>query len=138
MILFDTNIIIDAHKQQSPFCSAAMGLIGQAVEAEGAAINPIVLAELAVGQDSVAGVQTELLAEGFEILDLPAAAAGLCARAYTEYRAARKQSGGGDAPLVPLPDFFIGAHAELMGWKLATRDTDRYRVYFPQVELIHP
>jgi len=22
--------------------------------------------------------------------------------------------------------FFIGAHAELMGWKLATRDTERF------------
>ena len=32
---------------------------------------------------------------------------------------------------MPLPDFFIGAHAELMGWKLATRDVERYRIYFP-------
>ena len=138
MILFDSNIIIDAHDQQSTFCSAATGLIGHAVEEEGAAINAIVLAELAVGQESTAVLQTELLAEGFEILDLPAAAAGLCARAYTQYRAARKQSGGGDAPAIPLPDFFIGAHAELMGWKLATRDTERFRAYFPRVELITP
>jgi predicted nucleic acid-binding protein len=39
---------------------------------------------------------------------------------------------------VPLPDFFIGAHAELMRWKLATRDVERYRLYFPAVELIEP
>jgi predicted nucleic acid-binding protein len=37
-----------------------------------------------------------------------------------------------------LPDFFVGAHAELMGWKLATRDMERYRLYFPDVELIEP
>jgi predicted nucleic acid-binding protein len=37
-----------------------------------------------------------------------------------------------------LPDFFIGAHAKLMGWKLATRDVERYRIYFPAVELIKP
>jgi predicted nucleic acid-binding protein len=35
-------------------------------------------------------------------------------------------------------DFFIGAHAELLGWKLATRDVERYRIYFPAVELIEP
>jgi len=39
---------------------------------------------------------------------------------------------------MPLPDFFIGAHALVMGWKLATRDTERYRLYFPKVELIEP
>ncbi|HAK06532.1 MAG TPA: DNA-binding protein, partial [Spartobacteria bacterium] len=50
----------------------------------------------------------------------------------------RKKSGGGDAPLTPLPDFFIGAHAELMGWKLATRDPERFRLYFERVELIEP
>ena len=61
-----------------------------------------------------------------------------CARAYTRYRLTRRRSGGGDAPHVPLPDFFIGVHAELMGWKLATRDVERYRFYFPAVELIEP
>jgi hypothetical protein len=48
------------------------------------------------------------------------------------------RSAGRKAPSVPLPDFFIGAHAELMGWKLATRDVERYRIYFPAVELIDP
>ena len=62
----------------------------------------------------------------------------ICARAYTRYRSARRRSGGGQAPRTPLPDFFIGAHAELLGWKLATRDTERYRLYFPKVELLEP
>ena len=31
----------------------------------------------------------------------------------------------------PLPDFFIGAHAQLAGWPLATADPDRIRTYFP-------
>jgi predicted nucleic acid-binding protein len=49
---------------------------------------------------------------------------------------ARRSSARGKAPSVPLPDFFIGAHAQLMGWKLATRDIERYPIYFPAVELI--
>jgi predicted nucleic acid-binding protein len=62
----------------------------------------------------------------------------ICGRAYRRYRLARKKSGGSTALPNPLPDFFIGAHAELMGWPLATRDTERFRLYFPSVELLEP
>ncbi|MGC4004403.1 MAG: hypothetical protein QM811_15315 [Pirellulales bacterium] len=42
------------------------------------------------------------------------------------------------AKLSPLPDFFIGAHAEVEGFTLVTRDPARYRTYFPGVPLIVP
>jgi hypothetical protein len=31
-----------------------------------------------------------------------------------------------------------GSHAEIMGWKLATRDTERMARYFPRVVLLTP
>lgn len=136
MTLIDTNILIDAHDAQSPFRSASSSLIADAVATDGAALNAVVLAELCVGQDNTENLASELRAEGLAILDFPAAASPICARAYTRYRAARRNSGDIEAPRVPLPDFFIGAHAELMGWKLATRDTERYRIYFPEVQLL--
>jgi predicted nucleic acid-binding protein len=37
-----------------------------------------------------------------------------------------------------LPDFFIGAHAAVLGLPLLTRDARRYRTHFPTVELIAP
>jgi predicted nucleic acid-binding protein len=43
-----------------------------------------------------------------------------------------------DATWLALPDFYIGAHAEVEGLTLATRDATRYRTYFPSVSLITP
>ena len=138
MILVDTNVIIDAHDRLSRFRSASSALIARAVGDEGAAINAVVLAELCVGQDDPGTLQGELRAEGLHILDVPATASAICGRAYTRYRAARHKSRGSEVPAIPLPDFFIGAHAELMGWTLATRETERFRLFFPDVELIEP
>ncbi len=45
---------------------------------------------------------------------------------------------GQDSPRTPLPDFFIGAHAQIMAWPLATADTSRFRTYFPSVQLMTP
>jgi len=136
--LLDTNIIIDARAPDSPFHQGDEELIAHALAHDGATINAIVLAELCVGQRDPMAVTGALRLKGLAIADLPAAAAAICARAFTEYRQARRRSGGGDAPAVPLPDFFIGAHAELMGWILATRDSERIRMYFPTVHVLEP
>jgi predicted nucleic acid-binding protein len=138
VILLDSNIIIDARDRKSPFHGWAEEVIAHALSTEGAALNAVVLAELCLGHNDPKSIEGELKARGVNILDVPAAASAICGRAYSHYRSARRKSGGGDAPLTPLPDFFIGAHAELMGWKLATRDPERFRLYFQRVELIEP
>jgi predicted nucleic acid-binding protein len=138
MILIDTNVIIDARDPTSRFRPWAQNILAHALSTEGVALNAIVLTELCVGHKAPEAIEAELRADGLNILDLPAAASALCALAYTRYRLTRRRSGGGEASHIPLPDFFIGAHAELMKWKLATRDVERYRIYFPSVELIEP
>ena len=45
------------------------------------------------------------------------------------------------APVVAIYDwtgFYIGAHAAVAGYRLMTRDAQRYRIYFPGLELIAP
>ena len=138
MILLDTNVIIDAHYGVGRDRLHASNLISSAVIDGGAAINCVTLGELYAGPRRGEEIEEDMRRAGIATLDLPIAAAAICGRAYRRYRHARKKSGGGGAPSVPLPDFFIGAHAELMGWKLATRDVERYTTYFPALKLIEP
>jgi predicted nucleic acid-binding protein len=138
VILLDTNIIIDAHHGGGEERINARRLISSAVTDTGAAINCVALAELYAGPRGGEAIEEDMRRAGIAILDLPVGAAVICGRAYMRYRLARTRSGGGKAPNIPLPDFFIGAHAELLGWKLATRDVEHYRTYFPSVELIEP
>lgn len=44
----------------------------------------------------------------------------------------------GGARRSPLPDFYIGAHAAIRGYRLLTRDAARYRTYFPTLAIIAP
>jgi hypothetical protein len=139
VILLDTNVVIDAQNEAARFYTWSKKVITEGLSTVGVGINAITLAELcsAEGVDSEK-LQSELHSADIAIIDLPARAAAICGRAYRQYGLARMRSAGGKASSVPLPDFFIGAHAELMGWKLATRDIERYRTYFPAVELIEP
>ena len=63
---------------------------------------------------------------------VPWASAWLASQAYLRYR----RQGG--ARTTPLPDFFIGAHAEAADLTLLTRDPARIRTYFPAVDVIAP
>jgi len=138
MMLLDTNVLIYASDASSPHCRWARRTIAEAVAGEGAAINAVTLAELCVGDAEPSTVADRVRGWGVEALDIPAAAAEISARAFLHYRNRRKRGSGKDALAVPLPDFFIGAHAQLMGWNLATADEDRYRTYFPKVRLKTP
>ena len=138
MILLDTNLLIYASDERSSQCKWARRTIADAVAGEGAAVNAISVAELCVGDAEPERVADRICGWGVEVLDVPAAAAEVSARAYLAYRRRRKANSGKDSPLVPLPDFFIGAHAQIMGWTWATADDARFRTYFPKVSLTTP
>ena len=83
-------------------------------------------------------VEPELRRLGITVHDVPAASAALCGKAYRRYVMARRASGGSRPPKMPLPDFFIGAQAQTMGWKIATHDQERFNKYFSTVVLLTP
>ena len=63
---------------------------------------------------------------------IPYEAAFLAGKSFMTYR---KRGGTRRSP---LPDFFIGAHAEVAGFTILTRDARRYALYFPKVKVVSP
>lgn len=138
MILLDTNVLIYASTDQSPFLEWARRTIAKGVSEDGAAVNAVSLAEICVGDAEPESVADRLRSWGITLLDVPVAVAEPCAEAYVKYQERRRAESGRDSPSQPLPDFFIGAHAQIMGWPLATADEGRFRTYFPAVTLRTP
>jgi len=139
VILLDTNVLIYASDRTSPFHKWAADLIANAVSGgEGVCANAVSLAEICVGDADPGSVASRIEAWGVVLVALPAAAAVDCAAAYGKYRARRKAESGKGAPILPLPDFFIGAQAQVTGWTIATTDAARFKTYFPSVQIAHP
>jgi len=95
-------------------------------------VNDIVYAELSVRFASIESLDAFIAAAGLSLTSMPRAALFLAAKAFQTCRSA------GGARTGVLPDFFIGAHAAVEGLPLLTRDTQRYRSYFPKLVLIAP
>ena len=132
MILFDTNVLLDI-ATADPIWLPWSEKEFRAAAAQGSIpINPIIYAELAPAFASSSDLDQWLDPAVFQRLPLPYAAGWLAAQAFLKYR----RSGG--ARTSPLPDFYIGAHAEVEGHMLVTRDVARYRTYVPNVTLIAP
>ncbi len=138
MILLDTNVLIYASARRSPFLKWARDTIASGVSGDGASVNAVSIAELCVGDAQPETVVERVRSWGVDVLDVPSGVAEPCARAYREYRERRSAGSDREAPLLPLPDFFIGAHAQVMGWAIATADEGRFRTYFPSVTLKTP
>lgn len=139
MTLLDTNVLIYASDAGSPFHSWAVDLIADAIACgHGVCTNAISLAEICVGDAHPESVASRIEAWGVNLVPVPPDAAVACAAAYVKYRARRRADSGKDAPILPLPDFFIGAQAQVLGWTLATGDSARFKTYFPSLRIVHP
>ncbi len=131
-VLVDSNVIIDILTCDENWFSWSKGkLIQLAAEGE-LIINQIILAEVAVGLKSERELNLAVPESIFRRESLPWEAAFVAAKRFLEYR--RR----GRLKSVPLPDFYIGAHAIVKGYKLLTRDPKVYRNYFPELEIITP
>jgi predicted nucleic acid-binding protein len=129
-VLVDTNVITDVLYQDPVWAVWANEHLSK-YDGE-SLINPIIYTELCYHAGSSGEIDQLIENFGFHYEELPRPALLLAAQAYRIYR----QRGG--VKTAPLSDFFIGAHAEVLGIPLLTRDQGRYQTYFPKVPLICP
>ena len=129
-VLLDTNVIADVLYGDPLWAEWSRKQIED--HAGELLINPLIYAELCYRATSASQVDQLISGLGFRYEETPRAALYLAAQAFRAYR----QRGGSKTS--PLADFFIGAHAEVLGVPILTRDVARYRTYFPSVVLICP
>jgi len=132
MILVDANVLIDLFTNDPGWVDWSEEALANAAGEGTLQINPIIYAEVSIAFKQATPLDRALEELRIARLDLPYPAGILAGRAFLAYR----KRGG--LKRSPLPDFYIGAHAVVEGLKLLTRDPNRYRTYFPNLDLICP
>jgi hypothetical protein len=131
-VLVDTNVLLDVATLDPVWEPWSRAALDAAQESASLVINAIVYGELAMGYPTLEDLDASLPLDLYRREAVPFEAAFLASRSYQEYL----RRGGTRS--TPLPDFYIGAHAAVAGYRLLTRGAARYRTYFPRLTLIAP
>jgi predicted nucleic acid-binding protein len=132
VILVDSNVLIDVVADDPEWADWSLCQLRGQSQVHELAINPVVYAELSLTFSNYETVDTVVAQLELTLLELPGAALFLAGKAFLNYR----RRGGKKSGV--LSDFFVGAHAAVASLGLLTRDVQRYRTYFPKLELISP
>lgn len=130
--LVDSNVILDLLGPDPEWENWSVRQLSAITSAGEAIINPVVYAEVSIRYVDEREFDQDILGRRFIREPLPWSAAFRAGKAHLDYR----RRGGPQHRT--LPDFLIGAHAEVRGLRLLTRDPRRYRTYFPDVDVIAP
>jgi predicted nucleic acid-binding protein len=131
-IMVDSNVLLDLMTEDARWLSWSAEAVEKAADRFRLVINPIIYAEVSIRYSRIEDLEAALPKAMLDREAIPYEAAFLAGKCFLVYR----QRGG--AKRSPLPDFFIGAHAAVAGYRLLTRDAARYRSYFPRLPLIAP
>ena len=131
-VLVDSNVILDIATEDPRWFAWSAAALEAEANRSTLVVNPLIYAEVSIGFARIEDLDSALPPTLYLREPLPFEAAFLAGKAFLQYR----RRGGHRTN--SLPDFYIGAHAAIRGFRLLTRDASRYRSYFPTVELIHP
>jgi len=131
-VMVDSNVLLDLATEDPRWYGWSAAAVENAVDRFRLVINAIIYAEVSAGYSRIEDLDERLPESVFKREPIPYEAAFLAGQSFLIYR----RRGG--TKRSPLPDFFIGAHAAVAGYQLLTRDTARYRTYFPKLQLITP
>jgi len=130
MILLDANVILDVWKDDPIWYEWSSRQMRKHALLDELGINPIVYAEISASFATAAALDEQIEALSLIVVGIPRRVAFLAGKAYLQYR----RQGGTNTNV--LADFFIGAHAAVLGCALLTREPRRFANYFPTVRLI--
>ncbi|HEU5094637.1 MAG TPA: type II toxin-antitoxin system VapC family toxin [Reyranella sp.] len=131
-VLVDSNVLLDVFTEDRRWLSWSSAALERAADEGQLVVNPVIYGEISIRFDRIEELDEALPASIFVREPIPYDAAFLAVRAFVSYR---RRAG---TKLSPLPDFLIGAHAAIRGYRVLTRDVSRYRTYFPKLSLIAP
>ena len=131
-ILIDSNVLLDLMTEDTRWFSWSAAAVESAADSSRLVINAIIYAEVSIRYSRIEDLEAVLPKGMVDREAIPYEAAFLAGKSFLAYR----RRGG--IKRSPLPDFFIGAHAAVAGYRLLTRDAARYRTYFPSLPLICP
>ena len=131
-VLVDSCILLDLFTNDQNWADWSQDTLERYSQTNSLYINSIIYTEVSIGFTKVEAVESAIDILGIKVLEMPREALFLAGKVFFKYR---KNKG---IKTSPLPDFFIGAHASVSQFSLMTRDTARYKTYFPQVELVYP
>ena len=131
-VLVDSNVLLDVATNDPEWAEWSTDALSRTADNAILVINPLVYAEVSIGFDAIEDLEAALPIDLYRREDLPYEAGYLAGKCFLRYRRA------GGLKRSPLPDFYIGAHAAVAGYRLLTRDAGRYRTYFPNLKLITP
>jgi hypothetical protein len=130
--LVDSNVLLDVFTRTPNWWEWSLAQLEGAALQGTLLINDVIYAETSIRFHRIGDFDAALARFGVTIAPMPRAALFLAGKAFIQYRSAGGIRNG------VLPDFFIGAHAEVDRLQLLTRDVRRYRSYFPNALLIAP
>ena len=131
-IFVDSCVLLDIFNEDENFCDWSIQTLGQLCRTHNLVINPIIFTEIAFNFDSVDSLKKVIDSLNIEIINISLPAAFTVSRVLKKYK---KNKGELKRP---MPDFYIGAHAEDIKAGIVTRDPSKFKTYYPQVKLFTP
>ncbi len=131
-VLVDANVLLNVMTEDGRWLAWSAPALERAANHYRLVINPVIYAEVSIRYSRIEDLDAALPKTMFDREPIPYEAAVLAGKSFIVYR---RQGGSKRSP---LPDFFIGAHAAVAGYRLMTRDAVHYRTYYPKLALIAP
>ncbi len=131
-VIVDSCVLLDVFTNDLNWADWSETILDRYSQTNTLYINSIVYTEVSIGFNKIEELEQTISQLNIKVLEIPREALFLAGKVFLKYR---RNKG---TKYSPLPDFFIGAHAAISEFDLITRDTGKYKTYFPQLKLIHP